>query len=87
MLKITNAVDSQNGVAKLNHGKILGSENLPPIYGPSIKPSPKAIATIPNLFVFSVSSLISAIAEKTVATLPPVNPATIRLTKRTARFP
>ena len=78
LMKVMSAV-KKNGVEKLNHEMSDGSESLPPIYGPRIKPSPNAMPMSPKLRAFSSLVLMSAIADCATEMLPPVKPSIIRL--------
>src|SRR3989344_7008090 len=80
------AAANQKGVAALNQGKIVGSDNFPPMYGPKINPKPKAAPISPKFFALFSGFVTSAIAACATDTFPPVTPSKIREKNKSGKF-
>ena len=77
---------NQNGDDGVSPAINVGSESLPPIYGPMMNPSPKAAPIIPKLRDLFSGIVRSAIAACATTMLPPVIPAKNLDTKRSGIF-
>lgn len=78
IMKITfirlNIAAAMNGVVAVKYVEIEGSDNLPPMYGPTIIPSPKVAPISPKFFALFSGFVMSAIAACATEIFPPIIP-------------
>lgn len=90
MMKITfirlNKAAAINGVVAVKYVETDGSDNFPPIYGPTIIPSPKVAPINPKFLALFSGFVMSAIAACATEIFPPIIPYTILDTNKRGIF-